>query len=169
MFADMAGLHAQGYYEKAKYWDSQPKEAEVSSSAAEKSKTVERLLIELVHSEVIPATRKLLQSIRPFSWNSSDEAIEYLRGILPKERIVDLWEFADACSLQSPQQFAERAVATLGIGKDMFWCMIVHYAFWQGLRDYKAVHGGYGPNDMTAYLYAMLTCDNPGEEIRKDF
>ncbi|QOE32074.1 hypothetical protein CPT_Palo_015 [Rhizobium phage Palo] len=147
------------------------KEVEVSSSAAEKLKTVERLLRELLEAEVVPALRKFSQSALPIMWSNSDPVIAYVRGKrwLTDSEVTDMWEFADKSAIQSPQQFAERAVATLGVTKNMFWCIVWHYALYQGLRDYKAVHGGYEPEDMTAYLYAMLTCDNPGEEIRKDF
>lgn len=133
--------------------------------------SVRKLLNEILHSEVLPALIKFNNNVRPVSWTANDPAIADLRLHILNSQTDEniLWSFADRASILSVPQLAEKATGVLGVTKDMFWCIVLHYALWQGLRDYKAVHKGLGPEDFEAYLYAMLTCDNPGEEIRKDF
>lgn len=128
-----------------------------------------RLLDELMRDEIIPAVIKFNENTRDRMWVGKDDSIATIQAQLPYVETYALWPFADRVAVVSVPQMASHATSVLGVTKDMFWCVVLHYALWQGLRDYKAVHKGLGPEDFEAYLYAMLTCDNPGEEIRKDF
>lgn len=135
---------------------------------------INRLLKELMLSEVIPAVERYNSSVpSPRLWINDSESLNMLSGAMSSCGVTYLsaavWRFSDHMQHRSMPERARAITGALGVSKDMFWCLVLAYAMYDGLRDYRTYHSGHLPDNDAAYLYAILTADDLAAEVKKDF
>lgn len=136
---------------------------------------VHRLLSELLRDEVFPAIERYNAAVdSPRCFVNDGEALNMMANACIAVGTTGavsscIWTFNDHMQHRQMSVRASNVVGALGVSKDMFWCLLLAYAMYDGLRDYKVHHGGNLPDDDAAYLYAILTADDLAEEVKKDF
>lgn len=132
-------------------------------------------LRELLHTKVFPALAKYNASqSEPRFWVQQGEPPELMVDTcvatdLKGDLSCDVWVFNDHMAHRAMPDRAKALVGALGVSQDMFWCLVLAYAMYDGLRDYKTHHGGNLPDNSAAYLYAVLTSEDLASTVQEDF
>lgn len=135
----------------------------------------ERLLAELLKDEVYPALEAYNRCVNgPRCFVNDGEALNMMANVCIAIGSTGalsscVWTFNDHMQHRQMPERAKSIVGALGVSNDMFWCLVLAYAMYDGLRDYKVHHGGQLPDNEVNYLYAMLTSVFLAEEVKKDF
>lgn len=134
-----------------------------------------RLLKELMLTEVIPAIERYNSAVSaPRAFVNDGEALNMMANAMIACGCTGalssaIWVYNDHMQSRQMPDRAKSIVGALGVSKDMFWCLVLAYAMYDGLRDYKVHHNGHLPDDDATYLYALLTADDLAEEVKKDY
>ena len=128
-------------------------------------------VLEELQAEVMEAIREYIQSrpVRGMAFGKYHE-VRSIVETFPAEDRADVWAFLDVIDILRMDDFMADAYRALGsVSREFFWVVVFGYAIKKGITDYTLYHKGAPPEDIKAWLFAILTADDLNEVARKDY